>query len=120
MPAWVIGLTLIGLGAWAAVRLTMGHTHEHAHVVDGRTVRHAHRHRHAVGIGVVHGLGGAPSMVLAGSRGAAALAAFTIGLLIANGIVGAIAGATTKVTVLAWTSIVGGTAYGVALLAGFA
>lgn len=120
VPGWVVGLTLVGLGAWAAFRLGWGHTHEHDHVVDGTVVRHAHRHRHAVGVGVVHGLGGAPSAVLAGGRGGMALAAFTVGLLLVNGMVGAVAGTTTKVTALAWGGIVGGTAYGVALCVGLA
>lgn len=120
VPAWVVGLTLIALGAWAAFRLLWGHTHEHQHVVDGDVVRHTHRHRHAIGVGVIHGLGGAPSAVLAGSRGGVALLAFTLGLLLTNGAVGAVAGVTTKVTVLAWAGILGGGAYGVALVAGLA
>jgi hypothetical protein len=66
----------------------------------------------------VHGLGGAPSAVLAGGRGGVALAAFTVGLLLVNGGVGAVAGVTTKVDALAWAGIVGGTAYGVLLVAG--
>ncbi len=118
VPGWVVGLTLIGLGVWAAVRLGWGHTHEHDHVVDGTVIRHAHRHRHAVGVGVVHGQGGAPSAVLAGGRGGLALAAYTIGLLLVNGAVGAVAGTTTKVTALAWAGIVGGSAYGAALCVG--
>jgi hypothetical protein len=119
VPAWVIGATLIGLGAWAALRLrVVGHVHEHVHVVGGAVVRHSHRHRHAVGVGVVHGLGGAPSAVLAGGRGGAALAAFTVGLLLANGLVGAVAGTTARVTVVAWAGIAGGTVYGVLLVAG--
>jgi hypothetical protein len=67
IPAWVVGVTLIGLGVWAAVRLAWGHSHEHVHVDpgSGAPVQHTHRHRHAVGVGVVHGLGGAPSAVLA-------------------------------------------------------
>jgi len=120
VPAWVVGATLIGLGAWAAARLTWGHTHEHVHVLGGEVVRHVHRHRHAIGVGVVHGLGGAPSAVLAGSRGGVGLAAFTVGLLLANGAVGAVAGVTTKVTALAWTGIVGGALYGAALVLGLA
>lgn len=118
VPGWVVGLTLVGLGVWAGLRLGWGHSHEHQHVVDGAVIRHAHRHRHAVGVGLVHGLGGAPSAVLAGGRGGLALAAFTVGLLVANGLVGAIAGTTTKVVALAWAGVVGGTAYGVALSVG--
>jgi hypothetical protein len=117
---WVIGVTLLGLGAWASVRLLRGHTHEHAHVVDGTVVRHVHRHRHAIGVGVVHGLGGAPSAVLAGSRGGLALAAFTVGLLLTNGAVGAAAGVTTKLTAVAWVGIVGAVTYGMALVVGLA
>jgi hypothetical protein len=122
VPAWVVGATLIGLGAWAAFRLLVGHTHEHVHLdpATGERVRHAHRHRHAVGVGVVHGLGGAPAAVLTAGRGGTALAAFTIGLLVVNGAVGAVAGVTTKVAVLAWVGVAGGTAYGVALAAGWA
>jgi len=120
VPVWFVGLTLVGLGVWAAARLLWGHTHEHTHVVDGEEIRHRHRHRHAVGVGVIHGLGGAPSAVLAGSRGGLGLAAFTVGLLLANGIVGAVAGASTKVAVLAWAGIVGGAAYGMAMVAGIA
>lgn len=121
IPAWVIGLTLVGLGIWSAVRLRLlGHTHPHEHVVGGAVVRHSHRHRHAVGVGLVHGLGGAPSAVLAGSRGGVGLALFTLGLLLANGAVGAVAGATTRLTLLAWLGIVGGVAYGAALTTGFA
>jgi len=86
----------------------------------GQRIRHRHRHRHAVGVGVIHGLGGAPSAVLAGGRGGWALLAFTAGLLISNGAVGAIAGVTTKVAVLAWVGVVGGTTYGIALIAGWA
>ncbi len=119
VPGWVIGLTLIGLGVWAAVRLrVVGHRHEHRHVVDGMVVEHSHRHRHAVGVGVLHGLGGAPSAVLVGSRGGLGLAAFTLGLLVANGLVGAVAGATTRVVVLAWLGIIGGVAYGTVLTLG--
>lgn len=120
VPAWVVGVTLVGLGAWAASRLRWGHTHEHEHTdpTTGAVVRHSHRHRHAIGVGVVHGLGGAPSAVLAGSRGGLALAAFTVGLLVVNGAVGAAAGVTTRIAVLAWAGIVGGTAYGLALVAG--
>jgi hypothetical protein len=120
VPAWVVGATLVGLGAWAALRLLWGHTHEHEHVVDGEVVRHVHRHTHAVGVGLVHGLGGAPSAVLAGSRGGLSLAAFTVGLLLVNGAVGAVAGATTKVAAIAWAGIVAGTGYGIALVAGWA
>ena len=121
VPAWVIGATLIGLGVWAAARLrVVGHVHEHVHLVEGAVVRHSHRHRHAVGVGVVHGLGGAPSAVLAGGRGGAALAAFTIGLLLANGLVGAAAGTTTRVAAVAWAGIAGGVAYGVVLVLGVA
>lgn len=116
VPSWLIGLTLLGLGAWASYRLVWSHTHEHE--VGGRTVRHAHRHRHAIGVGMVHGLGGAPGVVLAGSRGPMALLVFTVGLLVANGTVGAFAGATSRILVLAWVSIVLGSAYGVVLVAG--
>lgn len=118
VPAWVIGATLVALGLWAARRLLWGHTHEHEHVLEGVRVRHAHRHRHAIGVGVVHGLGGAPSAVLAGGRGGLALLAFTAGLLLANGAVGAVAGVSTKVAVIAWVGIVAGTAYGSALVVG--
>lgn len=121
VPVWVIGLTLVALGLWSAVRLRLlGHTHAHDHVVGGTVVRHSHRHRHAVGVGLVHGLGGAPSAVLAGSRGGVGLAAFTAGLLLANGAVGAVAGATTRVTVLAWLGIAGGVGYGAVLMVGLA
>lgn len=71
-----------------------------------------------MGIGLVHGLGGAPSAVLAGSRGGLALAAFAVGLLLTNGAVGAIAGVSTKVALLAWLGVAGGVAYGAALMAG--
>jgi hypothetical protein len=119
IPDWVIGLTLIGMGLWAAVRLrVVGHSHGHSHMVDGEVIHHTHRHRHAVGVGLVHGLGGAPGAVLAGSRGGLGLAAFTIGLLIVNGAVGAVAGATTRVMALAWVGIVGGVGYGAVLVLG--
>lgn len=117
VPAWIVGATLVGLGLWAA-RLLWGHTHEHEHLVEGVRVRHAHRHRHAIGVGIVHGLGGAPSAVLAGGRGGLALLAFTVGLLVVNGAVGAVAGVSTKVAVIAWVGIVAGTAYGSALVVG--
>ncbi len=121
VPASAIGLTLIGLGVWAAARLVWGHRHEHEHVelATGDRTRHVHRHRHAVGVGVVHGLGGAPSVLLAGGRGGLSLAAFAFGLLAVNGAVGAVAGVTTKAAMLAWIGIAGGTAYGVALVAGW-
>jgi hypothetical protein len=117
-PDWVIGATIVGLGLWAAVRLGWGHTHEHEHVVDGVRVRHRHRHRHAAGVGLVHGLGGAPTAVLVGGRGGVALVAFTAGLLLSNGVIGAVGGATARLTALAWLGVVGGTTYGVAMIAG--
>ena len=122
VPAWVVGWTLVGLGTWAAVRLAWGHTHVHEHIdpATGARIRHRHRHRHAVGVGMVHGLGGAPSAVLAGGRGGWALFAFTAGLLFSNGAIGAIAGVTTRIAVLAWVGTVGGTAYGLALIVGWA
>jgi hypothetical protein len=118
VPAWVIAATLVGLGLWALVRLAWGHTHEHIHVVGGEVVRHTHRHRHAVGVGMIHGLGGAPTAVLAGGRGGLALLAFTGGLLLVNGLVGAAAGVSTKVMAIAWAGALGGTAYGIALWLG--
>ncbi len=124
VPGWVIGATLVGLGLWAALRLLRGHVHDHEHQHGDEVVRHTHghrhgrSHRHAVGIGLVHGLGGAPSAVLAGSRGGLALAAFAVGLLLTNGAVGAIAGVSTKVALLAWLGVAGGVAYGAALMAG--
>jgi hypothetical protein len=118
VPSWVIGATLVGLGLWAAFRLTWGHTHEHEHLVDGIALRHSHRHRHAVGVGLVHGLGGAPSAVLAGGRGGLALLAFTVGLLLVNGAVGAVAGVSTRVALLAWAGVVGGVLYGSLLVVG--
>lgn len=124
VPGWVIGATLVGLGLWAAYRLVRGHTHHHVHEHDGEVVHHTHRHRHggshghAVGIGLIHGLGGAPSAVLAGSRGGMALAAFAIGLVLTNGVVGAIAGVSTKVALLAWLGVAGGVGYGAALIVG--
>lgn len=48
------------------------------------------------------------------------LAAFTIGLLLMNGAVGAVASATTKVLAIASFGIVAGTVYGLALVAGWA
>jgi hypothetical protein len=119
MPAWVVGWTLVGLGAWAALRLLWGHRHEHEHVdeVSGGRVRHTHRHRHAVGVGMVHGLGGVPSAVLVGGRGGLAVVAFALGVLIANGAVGLVAGVSTRAAALAWLGIAGGTVYGVALIA---
>lgn len=121
VPSWVVGVTLVGLGLFAGARLLRGHTHVHAHIdaETGQRVEHVHRHRHAVGVGVVHGLGGAPSAVLVGGRGGAGLVAFTVGLLIVNGAVGAVAGATTKIAVISWLATAGGTAYGVALIAGW-
>lgn len=124
VPGWVIGTTLVGLGLWAAIRLVRGHTHEHEHDHAGEVVHHRHRHRHggshrhAVGVGLIHGLGGAPSAVLAGSRGGLALAAFAIGLLLTNGVVGAVAGVSTKVALLAWVGVAGGVTYGAALIVG--
>jgi hypothetical protein len=58
--------------------------------------------------------------VLAGSSGGWGLAAFTVGLLVANGVVGAVAGATTRIMVLAWLGIVGGIGYGAVLVLGAA
>ncbi len=117
VSASVIGLTLVALGVWAAVRLGVRwHTDRHAHVVDGEVIHHSHHHHHAVGIGLVHGMGGVPSAVLAGSRGGLGLAAFAVGLLVANGLVGAVAGATTKIMALAWVGVVGGITYGAALV----
>jgi hypothetical protein len=120
VPAWVVGLTIVGLGAWAAGRLLIGHSHPHAHIdpLTGEHIRHEHRHTHALGVGVVHGLGGAPSAVLAGGRGGLALVAFALGLLIVNGGVGAVAGLTTKVAAIAWLGIVASTVYGGALIVG--
>ena len=118
VPDWVIGATLVGLGAWAAARLLWGHSHTHEHVVDGERVRHRHRHRHAAGVGLLHGLGGAPTAVLAGGRGGFALVAFAVGLLVSNGLVGAVTGVTTRVVPLAWAGIAGGTLYGAAMLTG--
>lgn len=82
MPDWVIGLTLIGLGAWAMSRLRRGVLYEHEHEHDHRdgglhdhrhhfapSRPHRHQHGHAVAVGAVHGLGGAPSAVLLGGRG---------------------------------------------------
>ena len=119
-PSWMIGATLVGLGLWAAYRLIRGHTHAHDHVVDGVRIRHRHRHRHAAGVGLVHGLAGAPSAVLAGGRGGLALLAFTVGLLVANGLVGAVSGVTTRLAPIAWAGVAGGTIYGAALLTGMA
>ena len=56
--------------------------------------------------------------MLVGGRGGWALLTFTAGLPISNGAIGTIAGATTKVALVAWVGIVGGTAYGIALIAG--
>ncbi|MFZ6005371.1 MAG: hypothetical protein ACOYXM_15715 [Actinomycetota bacterium] len=118
VPRWLIGLTLIGLGVWSAVRLRVaGHVHEHAHATAEGVIRHSHRHHHAIGVGVLHGLGGAPSGVFAGSRGGVGLAAFVVGLLIVNGALGVLAGATTKLSLLAWLGIAGGTTYGALLVA---
>lgn len=133
-PDRVIGATLVGLGAWAAVRLSKGtaleheHLHEHGgapdaphahdHEVEAPTAPHRHRHRHEVAVGMVHGLGGAPGAVLVGGRGGVALLVFTGGLLLSNGVVGAVAGATAQLTVVAWTGVVLGTAYGTLLLFG--
>ena len=120
VPAWVVGWTLVGLGAWAALRLLWGHRHEHEHIDEesGGRVRHTHRHRHAVGVGMVHGLGGAPSAVLVGGRGGLAVVAFAVGVLFANGAVGLVAGVSSRAAALAWLGIAGGTVYGVALIAG--
>ena len=118
IPNWVIGATLVGLGVWSAIRLLVGHTHEHVHIdpTSGERTRHTHRHRHAVGIGVVHGLGGAPAAVLIGGRGGLALGAFSVGLLAMNGVVGVVAGMTTRLSSIAWLGVLGGTAYGLLLL----
>jgi hypothetical protein len=118
VPSWIVGATLVGLGVFAAARLLSGHRHEHDHVDadTGHRVRHTHRHRHAVGVGVVHGLGGAPAAVLVGGRGGPALAAFALGVLAANGAVGAVAGVTTRVSALAWAGTLAATAYGVVLV----
>lgn len=117
VPDRAIGFTLIALGAWSALRLLAGHTHAHDHVDPETGVRstHSHRHRHAIGVGVVHGLGGAPSAVLVGGRGGAALAAFALGLLAMNGVVGVVAGLSSRVGALAWLGVAGGTGYGVLL-----
>lgn len=80
------------------------------------TARVRHSHRYVIGVGVVHGLGGAPAAVLVGGRGGLALGAFAVGMLAMNGVVGAIAGISTKVAVLAWIGVVGGTAYGLTLV----
>lgn len=119
VPVWVVGSTLVGLGVWAAVRLLVGHAHEHDHVdaASGVRVRHTHRHHHAVGVGLVHGLGGAPAAVLAGGRGGVTLVAFTAGLLVTNGVVGALGGVTAKVPHLAWFGTLAGIVYGIALIA---
>lgn len=128
-PGWVIGLTLVILGAWAMWRLARGGTYEHEHLHDhsgaathdhvhqaGPVGRHRHRHRHAVAVGAVHGLGGAPAAVLAGGRGGSALVAFVAGLLLSNGAVGAVAGTTTRLSAVAWAGTVAGTAYGAFLI----
>jgi hypothetical protein len=125
-PDWLIGLTLVGLGGWALWRLVLGHTHEHAHEPsdddhlhhhpEEPTGPHRHRHRHAVAVGALHGLGGAPAAILVGGQGRVALLVFTGGLLVSNGVVGAIAGATTRVAVVAWAGAVAGTVYGMFLM----
>ena len=129
VPTWVIGATLVGLGVYAGWRLLVTHEHDHEHVVDdGTTIEHAHHHRHrrahrhahASSVGLVHGLGGAPSAVLVGGRGVGALVVFGLGLVLANGAIGAVAGVTTKLAALAWIGVAGGVAYGVALGVGIA
>lgn len=128
VPTWVIGATLVGLGAYAAWRLATTHHHTHEHVLDDVTVQHAHRHQrrrphrhaHASSVGLVHGLGGAPSVVLVGGRGISALVVFGLGLILANGAIGAVAGVTTKLRALAWAGVGGGIVYGAALGTGLA
>jgi len=127
-PGWVIGATLVGLGAWAMWRLARGgiyehdHVHDHRdgphdHVHDGHPVgRHSHPHRHAVAVGAVHGLGGAPVAVLAAGGGGGAVVAFTVGLLLANGAIGAVAGTTTRLSAVAWAGAIAGTGYGAFLI----
>lgn len=131
-PDWVIGLTLVLLGTWALWRLSSRGTyehHHHHHHHDHDSVPHAHdhpakpvaghrhAHRHALVVGAVHGLGGAPAAIVAGTRGGGALVAFTAGLLLSNGAVGAIAGTTTRLALVAWIGAVAGTAYGAFLIA---
>lgn len=127
-PDWLIGLTLVLLGTWAIWRLSRAATYEHDHVHDHEAAphhhdhqerpagRHRHPHRHALAVGAVHGFGGAPAAIIAGGRGGGTLIAFTAGLLLSNGAVGAIAGTTTRLSAAAWIGAVAGTAYGVFLI----
>lgn len=110
----VVGLVLIGLGAWAlraARRLHVhdpsghgGHAHLHAHTADMHPHTHKHtdpsrRHRHlATAVGAVHGLAGTapvaaliPVTLLPGRWAAIGyLAAFGVGTILSMGIYAAL------------------------------
>ena len=134
IPDWAIPVTLIALGVVAVVDLVRGsgfeHEHVHVHAAgedigDGFHLGHhsepvvgphRHRHRHALTVGAVHGLGGAPAAVLASGRGIVGVLVFAVGLLLANGLVGAVAGFTTRLRGVAWAAALAGITYGMALL----
>ena len=104
----VVGVTLVGLGAFALLRARRIHGHWHDH--DGRRHWHLHSHRHSaahdhghgalLGIGMLHGLGGTGTLVIALPVTVAAsrahsllyLAAFGVGTVVSMSLFGAAAG----------------------------
>ena len=106
LSAWgerLVGLMLIGIGAWAMRKAFRVHAHEHEHDGDRHLHMHAHargvaheekkahnQHTHAAfGIGILHGLAGSshflgvlPILALPNNRQAAAyLGAFAAGTI---------------------------------------
>ncbi len=117
----LVGVFLIGLGAWTihkSYRVTIhehthrhdGGEHSHLHVHDREAARehdhqsahpHApHRHRHAaLGIGVVHGLAGSshlyavlPSLAMAPEKAAMYLIGYLLAAIVAMAAFGAVVG----------------------------
>ncbi|MEK7476654.1 MAG: High-affinity nickel transporter [Candidatus Coatesbacteria bacterium] len=99
----LVGLVLIGIGAWGLFRAWRGRVHAHGHTHDGHghvhvhlheghappAVAHAHIHA-AFAVGVVHGLAGSshilgvlPALALPFAQGATYLVAFGIGTVAA-------------------------------------
>ncbi len=110
----LVGIFLIGLGAWTirkSHRVTIhehthrhdGDEHTHLHVHDHREHEHdpsRHQHRHAaLGIGVMHGLAGSshlygvlPSLAMTGEQAAMYLVGYLFAAIVAMAVFGAVVG----------------------------
>lgn len=130
LTAWaevLVGIFLIGLGAWTIRRSYHVTLHEHTHTHDGGEHTHLHvhdagsadrhghdadhagaphQHRHAaLGIGVVHGLAGSshlygvlPSLAMAGQQAAMYLVGYLLAAVAAMAAFGAAVGWISRVT----------------------